>query len=113
MNLEQEKLKWRTRHTQYLKTLIKESKITEDFYNQNSMKQSKILPAYVFPAEDPNDPMGAKEITKSKIKMAMSIMDKTPYVDLKNKLQNFVLRTESEFENLEHINNKEKEILNL
>ena len=100
-------------YAEYIGRLImEEAKLTEQFYTKNGMKQSKILPAYIFPAEDPNDPMHAKEITKSKIKMAMQIMDKSRYRDLKNKLQNFIMRVERDIIPLNEINMKEKDILN-
>lgn len=91
--------------------ILEEARQTEQFYDANNLKQSKILPAYVFPAEDPDDPMHAKEITKSKIKMAMSIMNPAPYANLKNQLQNFILRIEDEITTLDEINKKEKELL--
>lgn len=91
--------------------IIEEAKLTEQFYTKNGMKQSRILPAYIFPAEDPNDTMHAKEITKSKIRMAMQVMDKKPYKDLRNKLQSFIMRFDRDIVPLDEINNKEKEIL--
>jgi len=101
-------------YTEYIgKLIMDEAKLTEQFYSKNGMKQSKILPAYIFPVEDPNDVMHAKEITKSKIKMAMQIMDKTPYKDLKNKIQNFIMRVDRDIIPLNEINMKEKDILNL
>ncbi len=95
------------------KLILEEAKLTEQFYESNNLKGSTILPAYIFPAEDPNDPMHAKEITKSKIKMAMQMADKRKYVDLQNQLQNFILRFGENIAELDEINKKEKEILNL
>jgi len=95
----------------FLGNVEKDQLKTEKFYEMHNMKQSNILPAYIFPEPDPNDPMHAKEITKSKIKMAMSMMNPAQYTDLKNQLQNFILRVESDITHLEEINAKEKEIL--
>jgi len=92
--------------------ILKEAKLTDEFYKKNNMVQSKILPAYVFPAEDPNDPMHAKEITKSKIRMAMGIMDPSPYIELRKKLQNFIMAAEKDIAPLDKINAKENSILN-
>jgi Fe-S-cluster containining protein len=101
-------------YSEYIGNLImEEAKLTGQFYSKNGMKQSKILPAYVFPMEDPGDFIQAKEITKSKIKMAMQIMDKKPYKDLKNQIQNFIMRVERDIIPLNEINAKEKDILNL
>lgn len=91
--------------------IMKESVMTDRFYEKYRLKQSKILPAYIFPQEDPDDPMHAKEITKSKIKLAMSIMNTEPYSDLKNQLQNFIMTAENSIIKTEEINSKEKEIL--
>lgn len=109
---EEEKEKYK-KYAEFIgKLIMKEAKTTEQFYDKHGLTQSKILPAYVFPAEDPNDPMHAKEITKSKIKMAMSIMNSSPYADLKNQLQNFIMLIENSVVPLDEINIKEKEILN-
>ncbi len=91
--------------------IMKEAQLTEKFYSANAMNQSVVLPAYVFPAEDPNDVFQMKEITKSKIKMAMSLMNPKQYEGLQNKLQNFILRHENDFAQLSEINAKEAEIL--
>ena len=108
---EEEKEKYR-KYSEFIgKLILEEDKVTEQFYNKNNLKQSKILPAYVFPAEDPNDPMHAKEITKSKIKMAMNIMNTAPYSNLKNQLQNFIMLVENSIVSIEKINEKEKKIL--
>ena len=93
--------------------ILEEAKLTEEFYKKNSLNQSQILPAYVFPAEDPNDPMHAKEITKSKIKMAMQIMDTSKQGELRNQLQNFIMRVEKDITPLDEINRMENKLLNL
>jgi Fe-S-cluster containining protein len=108
---DEEKQKYRE-YARFIGNLIlKEAEQTDEFYAKNNLHQSKILPAYVFPSEDPDDPMHAKEITKSKIKMAMSIMDPSPYKELKNQLQNFILRIEKGIIPLSEINKKEQEFL--
>ncbi len=94
------------------KLIMEEAKLTEQFYESNSIKQSTILPAYIFPAEDPDDPMHAKEITKSKIRMAMQMTDKRMYVDLHSKMRDFILNFGENIVDLDEINEKEKEILN-
>ncbi|MBN2112387.1 YkgJ family cysteine cluster protein [Candidatus Woesearchaeota archaeon] len=93
------------------KLIMKEARLTDQFYEKYNLKQSKIMPAYVFPADDPNDMMYTKEITKSKIKMAMSIMNPAPYANLKNQLQNFIMLAENSVVSADEINLKEKELL--
>jgi len=94
------------------KLILEEAELTEQFYTANNLKHSTILPAYVFPAEDPDDPMHAKEITKSKVRMAMQMADKRKYADLQNQLQNFILRFGENIADFDEINKKEREILN-
>jgi len=91
--------------------ILEEAKLTEQFYEKYNLKQSKVIPAYIFPSEDPNDFMQAKEISKSKIKMAISIMDASIYEGLRNSIQNFIMLVGSSVVSIDAINSKEKEIL--
>ena len=91
--------------------ILKEAGATDDFMEKNRLKQSKVLPACMFPAEDPNDWMQAKEITKLKIRMAMELMDKKPYSGLNSLIQAFISASGKSIASFEEISLKEKQIL--
>ena len=108
---EEEKKKYKDYAEVIGNLILKEAEVTEKFYNENNLKQKQIIPEYLFPAEDPNDPMHAKEISKSKIKLAMSMMKKTPDEELKSMLQNFIMKMKDDAVHSDDINEKEAEIL--
>ena len=91
--------------------ILEEARLTDEFYGKNKLRQSNIVPEYLFPAEDPNDPIHAKEITRSKIRLAMSMMKKQPYAELKNQLQNFIRGVEDDVFQTDDLNKKENELL--